>query len=167
MLSTEHPQSRRTWSISFSTPARSGWRALCLLLARYGSAGPAYESRLPKVSQEMLAGDGWNDALPSQLLHEYNSRRTGLHSLQWRPSDSQFPPERRPARLSQFLRNADKAREPAPAAGRKFGEGQTVILHLIIKTNWPVSRAARPLPSGVYQPLFARIWPHAAAAFLL
>jgi CRP-like cAMP-binding protein len=47
-------ESRRTWWTSCLTPARNGWRATLLLLARYGAQSQP-QNVLPKISQEMLA----------------------------------------------------------------------------------------------------------------
>ncbi len=46
--------SRKTWSISYLTRARSGWPGLLLLLANFGKDGKP-EPVIPKVSQETLA----------------------------------------------------------------------------------------------------------------
>ena len=45
---------KRIWSISSSTPARSGWPGSSLLLANFGKEGRP-ETVVPKISQETLA----------------------------------------------------------------------------------------------------------------
>ena len=47
-------ESKRTSWISFSIPARNGWRGILLLLTRFGKDGK-HEAVVPRISQETLA----------------------------------------------------------------------------------------------------------------